>query len=169
MMARKRGIRSCDESLPFMTKSVTTYPATTGRVVQAAEDTSTDDGQQTIVTLASYTKTTAAKAIADLRKSVGSCTSFVGPATGDEYTYKNVTALPDPSLGDEAVSYRMDQYLPGISEGDSALMPPTQEIYVVVRVGATLVSFSSFSIPTQGAQPAQIPPQVLTAQLKKLT
>ncbi|MBN6546237.1 hypothetical protein ITX34_24670, partial [Streptomyces bryophytorum] len=44
-----------------------------------------------------------------------------------------------------------------------------QEIYVVVRVGATLVSFSSFSIPAPGAQPAQIPPQVLTAQLKKLT
>lgn len=152
-----------------MTRFVTAYPATTGRVVQAAEDTSTEDGQQTVVTLASYTKTTAAQGIADLRKSLGSCTAFVGPVAGDTYTYKGVTALPDPHLGDEAVSYRMDRYIPGISEGESAILPPAQEIYVVVRVGATLVSFSSFAIPTPGAHPAQIPPQVLTAQLKKLT
>jgi hypothetical protein len=79
-----------------MTKSVTAYPATTGQVVQAAEDTSTEDGRQTIVTLASYTKTTAAQGIADLRKSLGSCTTFVGQSASTARSTCSPAAAPSP-------------------------------------------------------------------------
>lgn len=143
----------------------TAYPAT-ARVVQAAEDISQEDGQQTLITLASYATTTAARAVSDLHRSLGTCTAFQGIPGADEYTYKNVKALPDPHLGDEAVSYRMTKSVRGEA---ASMVPSTQEIYVVVRIGATLVTFSSFSIPEQDGEPAQIPQQVLTAQLKKLS
>lgn len=48
-------------------------------------------------------------------------------------------------------------------------MPTVQKIYIVVRIGATLITFSSLSLPAKDSDLAQIPQPVLTAQLKNLS
>ncbi|MFJ4410743.1 hypothetical protein [Streptomyces sp. NPDC088910] len=143
----------------------TAYPAT-GRVVQTAEDTSQDNGQQTSIILASYTPTTASLAISDLHQALRKCTAFKGIPGDTEYTYNNLKELPDPHLGDEAISYRMTRTLRGKA---ATMVPPTQHSYIVVRIGATLITFSSFGVSKENDKDTQIPLPVLAAQIKKLT
>ncbi|WP_406267980.1 hypothetical protein OHT93_13135 [Streptomyces sp. NBC_00191] len=109
--------------------------------------------------LASHTPADAARMIRQVRTAMGSCNAFK-PAFG--FTYEGVTALPDPKLGDESVSFRLLQVLS--SEDEKPLKVPVT--VVLVRVGATLATFQAANIRRDGQ--AVVPRDVVDEQLTKL-
>jgi hypothetical protein len=136
-----------------------------GRVVQSVDDASAKHLQGVTVTLSSYQPGDAPKAVEDLRGSVGDCEKFTAPPdAGTAYTYTDVEALPDPQLGDEALSYRVSQNIPADDTGDALAI---QFAYVVVRTGPTVTTFAAS--PFKPGISAEVPQAVITAQLAKLT
>lgn len=98
--------------------------------------------------------------IKQVRTAMRSCNAFK-PAFGG-FTYEGVTALPDPKLGDESVSFRLLQVLS--SEDEKPLKVPVT--VVLVRVGATLATFEAANIKRDGQ--AVVPRDVVDEQLTKL-
>jgi len=88
-----------------------------------------------------------------LRTASKKCTAY----EHTDFKYSEVTALPDPKAGDEAVAYR----LKGSIEGSSVPMT-----FTVVRSGSTLVAF--YAVNLLGADKTKVPEKVIDAQLAKL-
>lgn len=110
--------------------------------------------------LASHTPAEASRMIQQVRAALRSCNAFT-PAFG--FAYEGVTALPDPKLGDESVSFRLLQVVS--SEGEKPLKVPVTVI--VVRAGATLATFQAANFERDGQ--AVVPRDVVDEQLAKLT
>ena len=109
--------------------------------------------------LASHTPAEASRMIQQVRTSLRSCNAF-SPAFG--FAYEGVTALPDPKLGDESVSFRLLQVVS--SEGEKPLNVPVT--VTLVRVGATLATFQAANFESDGQ--AVVPRDVVDEQLTKL-
>ncbi|MFI1400004.1 hypothetical protein [Streptomyces sp. NPDC020681] len=109
--------------------------------------------------LASHTPGEAVKMIQQVRAALRSCSAFT-PKFG--FPYEGVTALPDPKLGDESVGFRLLQVVS--SEGEEPMKVPVTVI--VLRAGATLVTFQSANIERDGQ--AVVPRDVVDGQLTKL-
>lgn len=110
--------------------------------------------------LASYTPDQAAEIIATLRTALRSCTAFT-PVYG--FAYEGVTALPDPGLGNESVSFRLLQLVS--LDGEEPLKVPVT--VTAVRVGTTLATFQSANTRRDGQ--AVVPSDVVSKQVTKLT
>lgn len=109
--------------------------------------------------LASYAPHQATEVLATLRTALRSCTAFT-PAYG--FAYEDVTALPDPGLGSESVSFRLLQVVSSDAE-ESLKVPVT---VIVVRAGATIATFQSANTKRDGQ--AVVPSDVVSKQLTKL-
>ncbi|WUD77265.1 hypothetical protein OG937_38940 [Streptomyces sp. NBC_00510] len=124
------------------------------------------DTSSTTVALNSYRQQESVKMMTDLRGALDTCTKFAPPgssATG--WTYSDIRKLPDPSLGDDALSYRMTLDMPADDMGPAHSVVFT---YVVVRSGTTVTTFASNLFGVNG-KPTKVPRQVIDAQLKKLS
>lgn len=110
--------------------------------------------------LASYTPHQAAEIISTLRTALRSCTAFT-PVYG--FAYEGVTALPDPGLGSESVSFRLLQLVS--LDGEEPLKVPVT--VTAVRVGTTLATFQSANTRRDGQ--AVVPSDVVSKQVTKLT
>lgn len=109
--------------------------------------------------LASYAPDQAAEAVTLVRTALSSCKAFT-PAYG--FPHEEVTALPDPGLGSESVSFRLIQ-LVAVGDEEPRKVPVT---VTMVRVGATVATFQSTNIERDGH--AVVPPDVVSKQLTKL-
>lgn len=116
--------------------------------------TSRDDGLVTSVGLLGHREGDAAKIVADVEAAVNKCTGGFRDESG---SYQDVVPLPDPTEGDEGVSYSMK------STVDGQRMPLT---FTVVRSGSTLaIFFGTNLIEPDKTEPD---PEVVRAQLAKL-
>ncbi|MGW1886638.1 hypothetical protein [Streptomyces sp. NPDC001970] len=111
------------------------------------------------VALASYASDQAAGMVTTVRTALRTCTAFT-PAYG--FAYEDVTALPDPGLGSESVSFRLLQLVS--VDGEEPLKVPMT--VTMVRMGATIATFQSANIKRDGQ--AVVPPDVVSEQLTKL-
>ncbi|CAM5550241.1 lipoprotein [Streptomyces avidinii] len=110
----------------------------------------------TAVTLESYEGKGAADAFAVLKGAGAACADgYATTQDGDAVKITKVSPGAPVTAGDEALAYTIDADLDGESISTQL---------VVVRKGATLASFSSFSL----AGVAEQPTAVVTAQVKKL-
>jgi hypothetical protein len=131
----------------------TSTPKADARVARTL--TARSDLNATVVSLAllAHEQSDAVKAIAGLRAAAKSCTAY----EHTDYKYSDVKALTAPELGDEAVSYQ----LKGSIEGTNVPMT-----FTIVRSGSTLAAFYAMNV--LDADKAQVPADVIEAQLKKL-
>ncbi|MGP3977098.1 hypothetical protein ACTWQF_24400 [Streptomyces sp. 8N114] len=129
----------------------TSVPAPKSRGVVT---TSRKDGLTTSVGLMGHQAGDATKIVAKVRAAVKKCADGFRDEVG---SYRDVVALPDPTEGDEGVSYSLK------STVDGERMPLT---FTVVRSGSTLaVFFGTNLIEPDKTEPA---PEVMRAQLAKL-
>lgn len=129
-------------------------PRAEGRTARTL--TARSDLNATVVSLALLAhdeQSDAEKVMAGLRTASTSCTAYEHA----DYEYSGVKALPAPQQGDEAVSYK----LKGSIEGTSVPMT-----FTIVRSGSTLAAF--FAMNVRDADKAQVPADVVEAQLTKL-
>lgn len=131
----------------------TTDPAARAAVGRSLAATDELDASSTSLALLSYGSGEAEQVLAALRTATGKCTAY----EHTDYHYSGVKVLKDPGLGDESLSYR----LLGSIEGASV---PTA--FTVVRVGTTVVSFTSMNM--LDADKVKVPPKIIDAQLEKL-
>jgi hypothetical protein len=125
-------------------------------------------GSRATMALTSYRPAAAPKVIADLRTSLRTCRAFTQPR--DDLDYTRPQALPDPRAGDEAVAYRMTQVVSSVdSNGDPDDGPPVEVPmeFLVVRCGATIVSFYAMDLPGNDGS-SDVPMDVVKAQIEKL-
>jgi hypothetical protein len=137
-------------------------------VVEQKVSPASGDGPITEMALTSYRPAEAPKVIADLRTSIRTCSGFSEPLEGFEYTHPQ--ALTDPKVGDEAIAYRLTQVVPSVdSNGDPDGGQPVDVPFhfVVVRSGATIVSFYTMTSPG-GHGTTDVPMDVVKSQIAKL-
>ncbi|MEU4096867.1 hypothetical protein [Streptomyces sp. NPDC026673] len=120
----------------------------------------------TTVALNSYRQQDSTKVMTELRGALDTCTEFAPPASATTgWTYSQIRELPDPSLGDDALSYRMTLNMAADDVG------PAQSVvftYVVVRSGTTVATFTSNLLGVNN-KPTDVPRHLIDAQLKKLS
>ncbi|WP_234379856.1 hypothetical protein [Streptomyces caniscabiei] len=124
--------------------------ARTGRRVTSVDQLS---ASVIALALAAHEQSDAEKVMADLREATESCDKY--EQVGNKYS--GIETLPAPEQGDEAVAYK----LKGDIEGTKIPMS-----FTVVRSGSTLIAFSSMNM--LDADKAEVPAEVLDAQVKKL-
>jgi len=120
--------------------------------------------------LESYSVADAPKVLSDLRTALRGCSSFrsLSPLDPDD-RWSDPHPLPDPAVGDEAVSYRIRLVVPSVdSDGNNDGGPPVAapHIFTVVRSGATVAVFYAQSFPDTPLP--QIPSDLLRAQADRL-
>ncbi|MFF3559303.1 hypothetical protein ACFYXS_04585 [Streptomyces sp. NPDC002574] len=121
--------------------------------------------RDTVVALNSYRQQESVKVMTELRSALGICTKFALPYTTLGWTYSDIQKLPDPSLGDDSLSYRITLNMPADDIG------PAQSVvfsYLVVRNGTTVTTFTSNPVGVTN-KPTEVPRQVVDAQLEKVT
>lgn len=124
------------------------------------------DTSSTTVALNSYRQQESVKVMTELRGAVDTCTKFAPPGSSvTGWTYSQIRKLPDPSLGDDALAYRMTLDMPADDMGPAHSVVFT---YVVVRSGTTVTTFASNLFGVNG-KPTEVPRHVIDAQLKKLS
>lgn len=126
------------------------------------------DPQSAMMGLRSYTVTDAVQLVNNLRTSLRTCTSFSTLDEGE--SYGDPKQLPDPQVGDDAVSYRLTQTVPSIDEhGDEDGGPPVHGYFhfVVVRSGATIAAYYETG-NSQDLHLPEVPMTVVKAQADKL-
>ncbi|WP_416976844.1 hypothetical protein [Streptomyces sp. T028] len=104
--------------------------------------------------LASHSQKNAERVMSELRTSLKKCTKGFKTLG---LTYKDVKQLKDPSLGDDAVSYRITNVVAKQS---------VQMTYTVVRVDGVIAAFYGVNMLTP--EKSAIPEAVIKAQLEKL-
>lgn len=104
--------------------------------------------------LASHSEKNAKRVMSDLRTSLKKCDGFKTLGL----TYKNVKQLKDPSLADDAVSYRITNVV-----GKQSV----QMTYTVVREGGVIAAFYGVNMLTP--EKSAIPEAAIEAQLEKLS
>ncbi|WP_405923968.1 hypothetical protein [Streptomyces sp. NBC_00035] len=104
--------------------------------------------------LASHSEKNAERVMSELRTSLKKCAKGFKTLG---LTYKNVKQLKDPSLGDEAVGYRITNVVAKQS------VPMT---YTIVRKGGVIAAFYGVNMLTP--EKSAIPESVIKAQLEKL-
>ncbi|WP_326580846.1 hypothetical protein OIE69_42595 [Actinacidiphila glaucinigra] len=124
------------------------------------------DMSSTTVALNSYRQQDSVKVVTELRGALDTCTKFTPPGSSTTgWTYSHIRKLPDPSLGDDALSYRITLDMPADDAG------PAHSVvfsYVVVRSGTTVTTFAS-NLFGVNDEPTEVPRQLIDAQLKKLS
>jgi len=131
----------------------TSQPKAAARVGRSLSATDSLDSTVTSLALLAHTEGGAQEVFSGLRTASKKCTAY----EHTDFKYSEVTALPDPKAGDEAVAYR----LKGSIEGSSVPMT-----FTVVRSGSTLVAF--YAVNLLGADKTKVPEKVIDAQLAKL-
>jgi hypothetical protein len=104
--------------------------------------------------LASHSEKNAERVMSDLRTSLKKCAKGFKTLG---LTYKNVKQLKDPSLGDDAVGYRITNVVAKQS------VPMT---YTIVRKGGVIAAFYGVNMLTP--EKSAIPEAAIEAQLEKL-
>jgi hypothetical protein len=116
--------------------------------------------------LASYKGTKAQEAFARLRAGVETCTSYSGTGYVGKFRARLAVESP-PRVGDEAVSYRtvvpLEDHLLGVevATGEELLR---EEQTVVVRVGATIATFTMLDVGGS----ASFPTDLIDTQVERL-
>lgn len=136
-------------------------PAAAATVFRTAMD-KREEGRddQTVVTeiLTSHPKGGAEQLMRSVRDAVAACaggfrtTSDDGPST-----YTAVKPLPAPAAGQESLAYQVT----GSIEGDAVPL-----VFHLLRTGSTVVTF--YAADFLGAEPPEVPAELVTAQAAKL-
>lgn len=134
----------------FMFTSQPKAAARAGRTLSATDSL---DSTVTSLALLAHTEGGAKEVFSGLRTASKKCTAY----EHTDFKYSEVTALPEPKAGGEAVAYR----LKGSIDGSSVPMT-----FTVVRSGSTLVAF--YAVNLLGANKTKVPDEVIDAQLAKL-
>ncbi|MFD3451998.1 hypothetical protein ACFWVC_07425 [Streptomyces sp. NPDC058691] len=123
------------------------------------------DHKTTVVALNSYREQDSVKVMTELRGALDTCTAFALTSTISGWTYSHIQKLPVPSLGDDALSYRMTLNMPAndISPANSVVFS-----YLLVRNGTTVTTFAS-NLAGVRNKPTDVPRRIVDAQLEKLT
>jgi hypothetical protein len=112
------------------------------------------------VGLSSYTPADARGVMAELRAAFRSCgTATIRPPAahaGSGLSYSRPQPRPAPHLGDDTLAFDLGQVVGG--------MGTIRMTVLVTRVGSTVVTFLSIN----PFQPPAVPPEIVTAQMKKL-
>jgi hypothetical protein len=124
-----------------------------------------DDVPSTTVALASYNAQDAGTVMTELSGALARCTRFAPPQPNEGMTYSRIQKLPAPTLGDDAICYRMTQNMPADDVASALSIAST---YLVVRTGTTVTTFASNYTGTH-SKPADVPQEIIDTQLKKLT
>jgi len=145
------------------------YVGTFQPVWQVVESVHSDRNEAlaTAVALSSYEQQEAVTLVSDLRGALGNCTKFSNGTGVDPDNYSHVQKLAEPSLGDEAISYRMSYDIAADPDIDIDTAFSIVVSYLVVRTGTTVTTFTSELMGSDN-QPTEIPQEVIDAQLKKL-
>lgn len=117
--------------------------------------------------LVSYSDTDAPKVLADLRAALPACAAVRierHDALAGGVFFTHAEQQSTPRLGDESVTFRLTQNVPGTDGSATITVPMT---FTVVRVGATIATFWAMN-PVDRTYPAAAPEPVIAAQLAKL-
>ncbi|MFE5819380.1 hypothetical protein ACFQ6S_38955 [Streptomyces sp. NPDC056479] len=151
----------CSPILQALGKSSSTYSA--GARINRIFS-SKGSGSGASMTLASHSMGDARGVVGAFRTAAAECTAFRDME--QSYDYEAVEVQPDPRYGDESVSLRLVQVV-SYPDGESLKVPFA---VVVTRKGTTIATFYDFNMPrgVEGATPAEIPDDLVRAQLDRL-
>jgi hypothetical protein len=142
--------------------------AATARIDTFAHTTNTPEQSGSIV-LTVYGAADAPKVMAGLRNALPACVNAHSERHGllaDGISFTHPEVQPAPRLGDDALTFRITQNVAGDDIGPEPIDVPMT--FTVVRVGTTIATFWNLS-GRDRTQPAVIAPQLIPAQLARLT
>ncbi|WP_405723832.1 hypothetical protein OG607_16145 [Streptomyces sp. NBC_01537] len=114
------------------------------------------------MTVASYRAGDAPEVVDEIRTAAGRCAAFKDLLV--DFDYENVETRPGPGYGDNFVSLRLTQVLPG--KGTDGKVTKVSYAVVAASVGTAVALFYSFNAMDKGQ--ATVPDALVKAQLAKL-